>query len=124
MERAKEAGLETVAAASKPWNVASGKPTNPHTASSGRGKPPTNDNPDGEPFFEWPKRRGEVVRAQISVLNGTKFLNIRVWVPNAAGELEPTRKGATLPLESIGELGAALCRVDLLMRSEQPQKPF
>lgn len=57
-------------------------------------------------IWAWPKRGGEV-RAELSLFNRKRFLNLRLWVSSPNGFI-PTREGVTIPLEAIGELGDAL----------------
>jgi hypothetical protein len=108
MDGSPKRASEAAATAPKARDVASRKPTLSSNPSRGWGA-----IEDGQPdhFFRWPKRGGEWVIAQISAFGGKLFLDIRHWVPDSLGELKPTKKGATLPLESIEELAEALSSV-------------
>lgn len=64
------------------------------------------DNDVDSTVWAWPKRDGEL-RAQLSVFNGKRFVNLRFWAAVANG-YRPTHKGVTIPLDAVGELGDAL----------------
>lgn len=60
-------------------------------------------------LFEHPKRDSGIVRVSITSYNGSgPFLNLREWAVSRNGELVATRKGVTLPLEAMRDLGEAL----------------
>lgn len=61
----------------------------------------------GEVLFEFAKRGGTTFRVAVRAFRGTRFLDVREWVPDGTGH-KATRKGATMPLERMGALGAAL----------------
>jgi hypothetical protein len=61
----------------------------------------------GQVLFERRKRNGAVVRVEIANYKGRPFLNIREWAERG-GELLPTRKGVTVPLDAMRDLGKAL----------------
>jgi hypothetical protein len=48
------------------------------------------------------------IRVSRSTFKGKHFLDLRTFVTNRAGELVPTRKGVTVPLELLGELELAV----------------
>ena len=63
-------------------------------------------------LLKLPKRRGAYILAQICDFKGTSFLDIREWVPRDT-DLVATRKGVTVPLESIPLLAEALSLVGI-----------
>ena len=65
------------------------------------------------------KPRGETVYAYINEYKGTKYLHIREWYTDEAGEEKPTKKGITLPLEKIETLKQIL---DDMLAEVQPAK--
>jgi hypothetical protein len=61
----------------------------------------------GRLVFEAPKRGGSCLRVMVSEYRGSRFLDMREWVERG-GELAATRKGATMPLDTMQALGEAL----------------
>ena len=76
----------------------------------------------GRVLFEWRKRGGQFVRAMIAEYNGSRFLDIREWAERD-GQPLATRKGATWPLEAIGELGEALVAESRLNGTDEHPRP-
>lgn len=61
----------------------------------------------GAVIYERAKRGGMTVRATIAEFQGSRFLDIREWAEQA-GQPLATRKGVTMPLDAMRELGEAL----------------
>ena len=61
----------------------------------------------GRVLFERRKRNGAIVRVEMDSYKGHPFLNIREWAERG-GKLLPTRKGITVPLDAMRDLGKAL----------------
>lgn len=59
------------------------------------------------PLFSVEKSGGRTVIARYAEYEGTQYLDLRQWVTKA-GELRPTTKGVTVPLEAVRALGEAL----------------
>ena len=60
-----------------------------------------------EPLFRLEKSGGRVVIVRYAEYEGTQYLDLRQWVTKA-GELHPTGKGVTVPLEAVRTLGEVL----------------
>lgn len=72
-------------------------------------------------LFEHMRRGGsEKVRAIVSEYRGARFLDMRKWVDTNEGP-KATRQGCTVPLERIGELGAALVAFAMEFGSSEPE---
>ena len=116
MSASKEKGSEAAATASKPMIAALGKPTLVHSAPiQSVATPPAEESENSllnQAFFECRKAGGYTVRAQFETFGGTTYLDIRQW-SGSGMEAIRTRKGATIPLERVRELGEALCRAHL-----------
>ena len=121
MSARKKMGSEAAPTASKPQFVASRKPTLVHSAPDRWVATPRHEESENQllarPFFECRKPGGYCVRAQFEAFEGTTYLDIRVWT-GSGSEAARTRKGATIPLERVRELGESLCRVALPEASE------
>jgi len=65
------------------------------------------------------KPRGETIYAYISEYKDVKYLHIRQWYTDQAGEEKPTQKGIALPLDKIETLRQAL---DEMLKEIQPAK--
>lgn len=59
------------------------------------------------PVFRLDKSGGRALIAQFADYRGAPFLDVRQWVEKG-GELRPTTKGVTVPLEAVRALGEAL----------------
>ncbi len=107
---------EAAATAPRARNVASRKPTLEHSAPDRCVTTPqrheSENSATGQPIFECRKPGGYVLRAQFETYGRSTFLDIRQWSEDGDC-LVPTRKGATIPLERVRELGEALSRVTL-----------
>lgn len=73
----------------------------------------------GPVLFAHAKRGGAMVRVTIAEYSGVRFLDFREWV-DREGELLATRKGATMPLSAMRELGEALIAASRLSDSSGP----
>jgi hypothetical protein len=72
-------------------------------------------------LFEHTRRgRSEMVRAIVSEYRGARFLDLRKWVDSTEGP-KATRQGCTVPIERIGELGAALVAFAKEFDSSEPE---
>jgi hypothetical protein len=120
----KKKAPETAATASRAHSVVIAKPTTNHSAPDRSGNSPTEKETAaadiGQAFFECRKPGGYLLRAQFEKQGTTTFLDVRVWSEHPDG-LRPTKKGATIPLGRVRELGEALCRVNLPGASEEPE---
>jgi hypothetical protein len=107
---------EAAVTAPKARDVAPVKPTLVHSAPDRWGTTPrakkSENPPIGEPFFECSKPGGYILRAQFETCGKTTYLDLRHWVERGDG-LVRTRKGATIPLSRVRELGEALSSVNL-----------
>lgn len=54
------------------------------------------------------KDNGDTIRVELSEYEGHKFLQIRIWFTNDDGELKPTKKGVSIPLNKIKDISEAL----------------
>lgn len=61
----------------------------------------------GDVLLELSKPRGAVLRVAVRSFSGRTFLDTREWAEQAGAPV-PTKKGATIPLEHVKELHAAL----------------
>jgi hypothetical protein len=66
------------------------------------------DNHDRQVVYVIRKGPRVEIRVSRSTFKGKDFLDLRTFVANRAGELVPTRKGVTVPLELLGELELAV----------------
>jgi hypothetical protein len=73
----------------------------------------------GRPLFEHHKRNGAIVRVEMDNYKGRPFLNIREWAERG-GELLPTRKGVTVPLYVMRDLGRALLAASADLDAKDP----
>jgi hypothetical protein len=73
-----------------------------------------NDNPTNKPASLddglivsefWANRRGESVRIQIRTYEGRRVIDLRKYFTNKSGVLQPTRKGLTLAIKKLPDLG-------------------
>lgn len=71
-------------------------------------------------LFEQPYR-GDVWRLEVASHGGRTFGNWRKWYWEG-DTLKPTRHGATIPLERLGELESALARWRTAGMSEEPSE--
>ena len=101
---------EVAATASRALDVVSGKPTLVHSAPDRCAATPSCDKSTvvglAEPFFECRKAGGYVMRVQFDRFERTTYLDVRWWV-DQGGELQRTKKGVTIPLERVQEVGEA-----------------
>lgn len=62
-----------------------------------------------EVFVE--KREGERVRIGFSDFEGREYIDIRQYYQNEEEEWRPTKKGVTLPIESLDDLKDAVSKL-------------
>lgn len=77
----------------------------------------------GDVLLELPKRSGSVLRVAVRSFSGRTFLDTREWAEQAGAPV-PTNKGATIPLEQVKELHAALGAYLSRSGSEGPPSRF
>ena len=68
------------------------------------------------PVWELAKSDGHLIAGERE-LGGRRFFDVRLW---AAGGATATKKGITLPLDAVGELGRALVAYADARRSDGP----
>lgn len=63
---------------------------------------------DAPPILIIPRHGGDELRVGLGEYNGHKFLSLRTYFDAGDGIMRPTKKGVSVPLSSLGALGAAI----------------
>lgn len=65
-----------------------------------------------------PRNGGEETRLELAEYNGKHFINCRIWYNRGGGEMAPTPKGVTVPLEALPAFVSAAQEALTLVQSE------
>ncbi|UMA67280.1 transcriptional coactivator p15/PC4 family protein (plasmid) [Roseivivax marinus] len=59
-----------------------------------------------------PRGNGEEIRVSLSEYKGSRFLNLRTWFRNARGQMQPGKKGLTVPMRLLPDFARAVSRAN------------
>ncbi len=75
---------------------------------------------------EWKRNESEVGRLTVDEFNGREIVHLRIWARDKQGELVPTTRGITIPLDQLTPTRRGLRKVekDLAARRDAVLPPI
>lgn len=71
-------------------------------------------------LFDLPRPMGERLRLTVQPYRGAPRIDLRLWYVDASGELQPGKKGMTVPTDAVADLVTALSAAKQLTIADLP----
>lgn len=69
---------------------------------------------------EFAKSKSEVVQVWLKEMDGSKFLDVRVWAAKGNGEKHPTNRGVFISVDHIDPLMGVLSKAMTSLKTDNP----